>query len=147
MIDLSHLNEQGFWDVARLSTAPLVATHSCAHALCPTTRNLTDRQLDAIKESDGMVGVNLGAGFLREDGQSDPDYEPHALRPLGRVLRWALRHERVALRDEDAVAVLAVHDDVAADLEEIRDAAVVHDGNRRSRGAADVGHAEMQAAA
>jgi membrane dipeptidase len=73
LIDLSHINEQGFWDVARLSSAPLVATHSNAHALCPTTRNLTDRQLDAIKASDGMVGVNLGAGFLREDGKSDPD--------------------------------------------------------------------------
>ena len=55
MIDLSHLNEQGFWDVARLSEAPLVATHSNAHALCRSTRNLTDRQLDAIRESDGMV--------------------------------------------------------------------------------------------
>ena len=50
MIDLSHLNEQGFWDVARLSSAPLVATHTCVHAICPSTRNLTDRQLDAIRE-------------------------------------------------------------------------------------------------
>lgn len=72
LVDLSHLNEQGFWDVARLSTAPLVATHSNAHAVCPSTRNLTDRQLDAIKESDGMVGVNFGIAFLREDGGRDP---------------------------------------------------------------------------
>jgi membrane dipeptidase len=73
MIDLSHLNEKGFWDVARISTAPLVATHSNAHALCTTTRNLTDKQLDAIAESDGMVGLNFGTGFLREDGKSNPD--------------------------------------------------------------------------
>ncbi|MFL5734238.1 MAG: dipeptidase [Chloroflexia bacterium] len=73
LFDLSHLNEQGFWDVARLSTAPLVATHSNAHALCPSTRNLTDKQLDAIKESDGMVGVNLATAFLRDDGRNDPD--------------------------------------------------------------------------
>lgn len=71
MIDLSHLNERGFWDVAKLSDAPLVATHSNAHALCPSTRNLTDKQLDAIKESDGMVGVNFGVYFLREDGAKD----------------------------------------------------------------------------
>jgi membrane dipeptidase len=71
MIDLSHLNEQGFWDVAALSDAPLVATHSNAHALCPSTRNLTDKQLDAIKESDGMVGLNFHVGFLREDGGRD----------------------------------------------------------------------------
>jgi membrane dipeptidase len=68
LIDLSHLNEAGFWDVARLSDAPLVATHSNAHALCQSTRNLTDRQLDAIRDSDGMVGVNFGVAFLREDG-------------------------------------------------------------------------------
>jgi membrane dipeptidase len=68
MIDNSHLNEQGFWDVAALSDAPLVATHSCAHALCPTPRNLTDKQLDAIRDSNGLVGVNFGVGFLREDG-------------------------------------------------------------------------------
>ncbi|MDQ6694279.1 MAG: dipeptidase, partial [Chloroflexota bacterium] len=68
MIDLSHMNEKSFWDVAALSDAPLVATHSNAHALCPTSRNLTDRQLDAIKESDGMVGVNFGVHFLRTGG-------------------------------------------------------------------------------
>jgi membrane dipeptidase len=73
MIDLSHLNEQGFWDVARLSTAPLVATHSNVHAICPSPRNLTDKQLAAIKESDGMVGLNFHVGFLRPDGESKAD--------------------------------------------------------------------------
>ena len=73
LMDLSHVNERGFWDVAALSEAPLVATHSNAHALCPTTRNLTDRQLDAIRDSDGMVGVNFAVAFLREDGQDEED--------------------------------------------------------------------------
>src|SRR4051794_10821941 len=73
MIDLSHLNEKGFWDVAKLSDAPLVATHSNAHAICASTRNLTDKQLDAIKESDGMVGVNFATSFLREDGEYAAD--------------------------------------------------------------------------
>jgi membrane dipeptidase len=71
MVDLSHLNEQGFWDVARLSTAPLVATHSNAHAVCPSPRNLTDKQLAAVRESDGMVGLNFHVGFLRPDGERD----------------------------------------------------------------------------
>lgn len=71
MIDLSHLNERGFWDVAELSTAPLVATHSCVHVICASTRNLTDRQLDAIRESDGIVGVNLCVNDLRSDGRRD----------------------------------------------------------------------------
>jgi membrane dipeptidase len=73
LIDLSHLNERGFWDVAELSSAPLVATHSNAHALCPTPRNLTDDQLHAIRDSDGMVGLNFATGFLRSDGQMNPD--------------------------------------------------------------------------
>ncbi len=73
LLDLSHLNERGFWDVAEITEAPLVATHSNAHALCPTSRNLTDRQLDAIRESDGMVGVNFAVGFLREDGKDEED--------------------------------------------------------------------------
>ncbi len=73
VIDLSHLNEAGFWDVAKLSTAPLVATHSNVHALCPSPRNLTDRQLAAIKESRGMVGLNYNVAFLREDGRRNID--------------------------------------------------------------------------
>ena len=68
LLDLSHLNEQGFWDVAALSEKPLVATHSNAHALSPSTRNLTDKQLDAIRESEGMVGLNFSVHDLRDDG-------------------------------------------------------------------------------
>jgi membrane dipeptidase len=73
MVDLAHLNEAGFWDVARLSDAPLVASHSNAHALCPHARNLTDKQLDAIAESDGVVGLNFAAAFLRADGRMRSD--------------------------------------------------------------------------
>ncbi len=73
LIDLSHLNERGFWDVAELSDAPLVATHSNAHALSPHSRNLTDRQLAAIRETGGMVGVNFAVSFLRPDGRHDKD--------------------------------------------------------------------------
>ena len=73
MIDLSHLNEKGFWDAAALSNAPLVATHSNAHAISPHSRNLTDKQLTAIRESGGMVGVNYAASFLRPDGKQAKD--------------------------------------------------------------------------
>jgi len=73
LVDLSHLNEAGFWDVAKLSDAPFVATHSNAHALSPHSRNLTDKQLAAIRESGGMVGVNYAVSFLRADGRQDSD--------------------------------------------------------------------------
>ncbi|MPZ56174.1 MAG: peptidase [Rhizobiales bacterium] len=73
LVDLSHLNERGFWDVAAISDAPLVATHSNAHALSPHSRNLTDEQLAAIGKTGGLVGVNFAASFLREDGRMDAD--------------------------------------------------------------------------
>ena len=73
VIDLSHLNEKGFWDVAGLSTKPLVATHSNVNALCQNSRNLTDKQLEAIKESGGMVGLNFATCFLRADGKVSAD--------------------------------------------------------------------------
>ena len=73
LIDLSHLNERGFWDVAAISNAPLVATHSNAHALSPHSRNLTDSQLAAIRETGGIVGVNFATSFLRRDGRHDAD--------------------------------------------------------------------------
>ena len=73
LLDLSHLNEAGFWDVAKQSQNPLVATHSNAYEISPHARNLTDRQLAAIAESDGMVGLNFAVAFLRPDGQMNAD--------------------------------------------------------------------------
>jgi membrane dipeptidase len=73
LIDLSHMNQAGFEDVARLSRAPLVATHSNVHALSASPRNLTDRQLDQIRETSGMVGLNYSVGFLRADGMGRSD--------------------------------------------------------------------------
>ena len=70
LIDLSHLNEAGFNDVASVSKAPLVATHSNPIALCQSPRNLTDRQLHVIRESGGMVGLNFATFFLNENGSA-----------------------------------------------------------------------------
>ncbi|QYM98027.1 dipeptidase [Dickeya ananatis] len=72
LVDLSHMDEKGFWQTAAVSDAPLVASHSNAHALCAQSRNLTDSQLAAIRERDGFVGVNFGTSFLRADGRKDP---------------------------------------------------------------------------
>lgn len=71
MIDVSHLNEAGFWDVAHTTDRPIVATHSNANALAPAVRNLTDKQLDAVRDSNGLVGINFHCGFLRKDGFSN----------------------------------------------------------------------------
>jgi membrane dipeptidase len=73
LLDISHLNERGFWDVAKITEVPLVTTKSNAHALCPTSHNLTERQLDAIRDSEAMAGVNFAVGFLRENGRDEED--------------------------------------------------------------------------
>lgn len=73
LVDLSHLTEAGFWDVAKIAARPLVASHSNAHAVSPSARNLTDRQLDAVRESGGLVGLNFHVAFLREDCAKDRD--------------------------------------------------------------------------
>ena len=72
MVDLSHASDETFWDVLRVSQAPVVATHSCCRALCGHRRNLTDEMLKALGESDGYVGVNLYPAFLSDRFLSDP---------------------------------------------------------------------------
>ena len=73
MVDCSHITERGFWDVVRVSGAPIVATHSNAHFVSASSRNLTDEQLKAIGASKGMVGLNFATGFLRADGRWTTD--------------------------------------------------------------------------
>ncbi|MGH7003583.1 MAG: dipeptidase [Alphaproteobacteria bacterium] len=73
LIDLAHITEKGFWDVARISDQPLVASHSNVHALTPVARNLTDRQLDAIGESKGIVGLNYAVAMLRSDARENAE--------------------------------------------------------------------------
>src|SRR3954452_10929772 len=92
LVDVSHLNAAGFFDVARVSEAPLVASHSGAWELCRASRNLTDDQLDPIGASGGLVGIALAAPFLRADGRDDADM------PLGTVAAHA-RHvaERIGI--------------------------------------------------
>jgi membrane dipeptidase len=73
LIDLSHINQRGFFDVAETSSAPLVATHSAVHAICPAARNLTDAQLQAIRASGGVVGLNFAVSQTRPDGRNEAD--------------------------------------------------------------------------
>jgi membrane dipeptidase len=71
LVDVSHLNAAGFADVAALAAAPVVASHSACHALCPATRNLTDDQLREVGRSDGLVGIVFATPFVRADGARD----------------------------------------------------------------------------
>lgn len=114
LIDVSHMNARAFWDTARLSDAPLVATHSNAHALCAQPRNLTDAQLRAIAQSGGVVGVNFGNAFLRADGKRD---SATPLAEIGKHLQYLIEimgPENVAFgSDFDGVCVPDALQDVA----------------------------------
>lgn len=66
-VDVSHLSDAGFYDVADCSDAPFVASHSDARALCGNLRNLTDDMIDVIRSRGGLIGLNFYVGFLRED--------------------------------------------------------------------------------
>lgn len=67
IVDTSHLNEAGFWDIARISTKPIIASHSNCKAICDSHRNLTDDQLRAIRDLNGVVGLNSYRNFIDED--------------------------------------------------------------------------------
>jgi membrane dipeptidase len=69
VIDLAHINLQGFWDVAQLSQAPLVVSHTDVHSLCSSTRNITDAQIDAVGKSGGVIGINFEPRNTRADGK------------------------------------------------------------------------------
>jgi membrane dipeptidase len=64
MIDVSHIGEQTFWDVMKITTKPVLASHSDAYKLCPVPRNLKDSQIIAIAKNGGVIDVNFYPGFV-----------------------------------------------------------------------------------
>lgn len=71
IIDVSHLSDGGFWDVAELSQKPFVASHSNARELCSHRRNLSDEMIRAVAEKGGVIGVNFNPGFLRKQAEGE----------------------------------------------------------------------------
>lgn len=69
LVDVSHAAESTFYDTLEVSTQPIIASHSSARALCNHPRNLTDEQLKALAEKQGVVQVCLYKGFINEDAE------------------------------------------------------------------------------
>jgi len=114
LVDLSHVNEAGFWDVARMELGPLVASHSGAHSLCAASRNLTDAQLDAIRDSGGLVGIVFATVFLRPDFADDEDTPVTLIAEHARYVADRIGVEHVALgSDFDGATVPAELGDAA----------------------------------
>jgi membrane dipeptidase len=84
LIDLAHISDSGFWDVANATTRPLVVTHAGAQAVCPSATNLTDAQIDAVGRSGGMIGVLFDVVNVRSDGRDCMDT------PLSQIVAHAV---------------------------------------------------------
>lgn len=76
--DVSHLSEQGFYDIVENTEQPVVATHSNARAVCEDLRNLTDDQIRCIIQKKGLIGLNLHAPFLNKETATMTDIVRHA---------------------------------------------------------------------
>jgi len=70
IVDVSHLNDRGFWDVIDIAEKPVIASHSDCKSLCSHKRNLSDRQIIAIAEKGGVIGINFAPQFLKDDGNA-----------------------------------------------------------------------------
>jgi membrane dipeptidase len=99
-IDVSHLNDPSFWDVFEITSKPIMATHSNCRSICNHQRNLTDKQIIAIHEKHGTIGLNFSVGFLSEEHRKTKS--PVEL-PL-KVLKSHIDHI-VKLTDINTVAI------------------------------------------
>jgi membrane dipeptidase len=114
VVDLSHLNEAGFWDVAGLAAGPLVVSHTGAHALAPCSRNLTDSQLDAVALSGGLVGIVFASLFLRADFADATDTALELIVDHARYVAGRIGVDHVAFgSDFDGATIPAALGDVA----------------------------------
>ena len=67
LVDVSHLNDGGFWDIIKMANKPVIATHSNCRSMCNHVRNLTHDMMRAIKETGGVVGLNCYHNFISAD--------------------------------------------------------------------------------
>lgn len=106
LVDLAHMNERGFWDVVAAELGPLVVSHAGAHTISQASRNLTDRQLDAIGDSNGLVGVVFASQFLRRDFANTGDTDLHELTRHIEYIALRIGMDKVALGSDFDGAVI-----------------------------------------
>lgn len=97
MVDVSHLNDPGFWEVAKLARRPFLASHSNSRAVRAHSRNLTDQQFMAIRDAGGIVGINFCGAFLVDSKGWTSKVTPEQL--MAHVLHF------LDLHGEDTVAL------------------------------------------
>jgi len=67
IVDVSHISDEGFWDIMQITSGPIIASHSNSRAVCPVSRNLTDDMFKAICQTGGVAGINMYTEFLGEN--------------------------------------------------------------------------------
>jgi membrane dipeptidase len=122
VVDLAHLNEAGFWDVARMEVGPLVASHTGAHALCASSRCLTDAQIDEVGASGGLVGVIFAPNFLRADFAEDADTPASLIAEHARYIADRVGVDHVGLGSDFDGATICAEVGDAAGLPRVLDA-------------------------
>ena len=92
VVDVSHISDEGFWDIMDITQKPIIASHSNSRTLCDVPRNLTDDMYKAICKTDGTAGINLYSSFLGEDPTIDTvcDHIFHFLNLAGDDLHISL---------------------------------------------------------
>ncbi|QDA30338.1 membrane dipeptidase [Thermococcus indicus] len=77
LLDLSHINDRGFWDALDVTAFPIIASHSNTRKLCDHPRNLTDEQIKAIAERDGVIGAVAIPSFIHREKPTLERYVEH----------------------------------------------------------------------
>jgi membrane dipeptidase len=98
MVDVSHVSDETFWDVLRVSRAPVIASHSSVRAIADHRRNLSDEMLEALAAHGGVVMINFYSGYIDPEQQEPLSELYRRLGPRLAQLREQLADDPVALR-------------------------------------------------
>jgi membrane dipeptidase len=117
IVDISHASVSAVEEVLKVTTDPVIASHSCVHAICPHDRNLTDEQIRAVAANGGMIGINFYGGYLAPGNMwtqlSDSIFKSH------KAEIDSLREVYQEDRDARYAAMQPIFDEVETELDKL----------------------------
>jgi len=96
IVDVSHISDKAFWDVLKISKAPVIASHSSVRSLCNVPRNLSDEMIKALAKKGGVIQINFYSGFLDEEYNKKSQEIREKLRPQIEKLREKYKDNQTA---------------------------------------------------
>jgi membrane dipeptidase len=100
VIDVSHVSDETFYDVLRVTTKPVMASHSCTRSICKHHRNLSDKMLKALAKNGGVIGINYYLGFLDPEVSRQEEKRWKALEPRLQELNRKYKNDRKTLTEK-----------------------------------------------